>query len=459
MAGSARCFCTFVVLNTDLVMKSLISFALGLATLGLAGCSTLELPVEVPPANACLSVETRSTQVPLQYPVTVYVFDPEGRNVAQQEIAAAGSPLALNLSAGDYRIVALSGQKDLLLSDPTPTSSSSLALLEANYAAAPLMRGEASVHLVEGKTRVSLAMSIAMAEVALILRDIPTEVQHVSARLDRQHSRISLSGTCSAPRTTTFACTRQTDGSWTASGIYVLPGAEANTVLTLDLQTPGQSRQYSATLSTPLRAATPYRFEGGYAGGPDQGTLTLSGDFVAEGWQAACEGNFIFGPGHDGARIETGTSPEAPVTQAGTVWQGSHVAALITGEGTDNAQLLLLSRQEWNDLPSALSVDEPGTVAEIVRTYAEDGLAGWSIPTKEEARQLSALYSGDALAALNALFDRVGGLIIIPTGDSGTALRYLCEDGTYTFTKASITKAGTKAHNYNLRLVKRVPLK
>lgn len=124
----------------------------------------------------------------------------------------------------------------------------------------------------------------------------------------------------------------------------------------------------------------------------------------------------------------------------------------------DSGQALLLSNIDYESIPSAYSEEyDPGTAVRIAEVNIEDGMTGWTIPTREEARLLRSLWSTEddsAIEALNGTLCDHG----IPELRYTNTDRYLCEDGTYTFSLApstSISKAGTKK-TYLLRLVKRV---
>lgn len=133
--------------------------------------------------------------------------------------------------------------------------------------------------------------------------------------------------------------------------------------------------------------------------------------------------------------------------QTGDIWNG-HVVAYADEDDT----ALLLSTVEWNDVPSALNVEDTMTVRRLTKRYNEGGIGQWSIPTRDEARLLREIWDASTLPYLNQALISIGGSPLV-TDD-----RYLCESGTYTFSfaeRSSVTKAGTK-RTYRLRLVKTV---
>lgn len=133
--------------------------------------------------------------------------------------------------------------------------------------------------------------------------------------------------------------------------------------------------------------------------------------------------------------------------KAGEEWNG-HVVAYVADDGLS----LLLSRAEWQDVPSALNIDNPNAAIKIARQYNEGGIDRWTIPTREEARLLRAMWMPPMLDVINGALTQIGSNALVTTD------RYLCESGSYTFSFAdntSVSKAGTKK-GYRLRLVKPV---
>lgn len=168
------------------------------------------------------------------------------------------------------------------------------------------------------------------------------------------------------------------------------------------------------------------------------------------------------------------TSIPAPCT----LWQG-HVVALVEpvlspadSAQTTEARIILLSKSEWADLPSALNATNPNAALGIPATYSEGTLNDWRIPTATEAKILKATYTpsqssgpllgGSASEPLNALLSSIAAPTIQATDEKGTPIRYLCEDATRSFSFApgtTISAAGTKATTYRLRLVKTLSLR
>lgn len=161
-----------------------------------------------------------------------------------------------------------------------------------------------------------------------------------------------------------------------------------------------------------------------------------------------------------------------------SLWQG-HVVVLVEpvlspadSAQTTEARIILLSKSEWADLPSALNATNPNAALGIPATYSEGTLKDWRIPTATEAKILKATYTpsqssgpllgGGASEPLNALLSSIAAPTIQATDEKGPPIRYLCEDATRSFSFApgtTISAAGTKATTYRLRLVKTLSLR
>lgn len=139
-----------------------------------------------------------------------------------------------------------------------------------------------------------------------------------------------------------------------------------------------------------------------------------------------------------------------------TLWQG-HIVALVEPINGSSATppfkegweglVTLLSLHEWSNLPSALHATNPTEASTLARGYQEYDLPHWRIPTATQAKALKAAYPAVTVPE---------GLPLSPDA------RYLCEEGTKSFSFApgtTISTAGTKATTYRLRLVKTLHLK
>lgn len=454
-------------------MKTLASI-LPIVLLLLGACQSIELPEQEDGTKVKkqkVSITARSsTSTPLSYPLTVYAFDASGKCVTQQQIDAADKPLVISLASGAYTIVALSGQGAYSpASAPAkPVLSTNLEMLKAeNYADLPLMRGEATVQVGSAQSKVRLSMNYCVASIELQLSGIPDNITEVQASLDQQYSLLSMEGLSNRPKPTRLQLLKQEDATWKSGIKYVFPGARSNTAITLTLVSSGEERHYAALLSVPFRAATPYRLSGQYSTAPGEEGFQLTGEVVTGSWNEPINETFAFGPGVKPPPSQNPEQDDNPpsenvstrsIPQPGSIWQDAHVVALVDNATATEADLLLLSTTEWDNLHSANSAINPQAAQQICDNYVEKGMTGWNIPTQEEARRLARIYNGETLAALNRQMQKLGGDIIYESLGN-KYVRYLCDKGKYTFAfrvDSNVLQAGEKVKNYHMRLVKRV---
>lgn len=446
--------------------KVFLSFILVL--LALIGCQQIELPDEptTKTKKVNVTVLARSAQADaLQYPLSVLAFDAEGKCVAQQSITNAAEALNLSLAKGEYRIVALSGQGGYQLPQGEPAIADAIAMPdEANVATSPLMRGIATVQVRTSPAKVSLTMHYEVASVQLLLMGVPSDVVGVSARFEQQYSQVSYEGEKSQPRASIVNLKKNADGSWMAPATYMLDGVKAQTLVTISLSSATETKYYATRIGQPLKAATPYRLNGQYVGNAATGEMTLTGDILAASWLPLVDAPFTFGPGGNTDVPEEPSDEPAPSTSAapevGSLWQGKHLIALVEPVGAREADILLISKQNWEGIPSALHATEPTTAVELASYYKEEGLEGWSIPTTAEAQALTQHYSGVGAERLNGWLTKVGATPVFVQYE-GKNVRYLCNGAlsTFSFRDSKQYAAGATVKTYHLRLVKRLRVK
>lgn len=404
-----------------------------------------------------LKIITRSVSGALEYPVSVFAFDEEGKCKAEIVLSSDIDDLDMNLSAGNYRITAIAGYGGFTL----PTSvqqSSTLTSNNDNYSSSPLAMGQADV-VVSGKSSVTIQMSLQVASLNISLKDIDEDVSAVSVSISRQYSKISFDGVGTSPLNTSIEC-KKSNGVWSTGTIYVLPGASTSTIFSITLAKATGSETYGYTLNEPLKAGVPYILNGSFASG-----ITFSGNLLAADWNNSIVLDFNFGPGVN----ETGTTGNSggstggsesvsSLPKAGSIWD-NHVVALVENATNTSEDILLISLSEWNKIPSANSTTNPTEAASLASAYSENGLTGWSIPSKEIATSLKTTYNGSNLSIINNVLNEAGGDTLLELEENGSNARYLCEDAKYTYTyksgTSSITQGGTST-TYRLRLVKKV---
>lgn len=444
----------------------------------ISSCEKLQIPTNADAETSSadgskVTVLTRSTTNDIQYPIQVYAFNSSGECAGSQTINSESEKIALTLSKGNYRIIALSGTEDYSI-PANPSVNSLISMKDAdNYSTSPLQMGEANVTVGGANQTVNLVLSYKVATVNLTLTDIPSSVTAVSVNIAQQYSAVSMAGAYQSGKNTTVDM-KKSGEKWSTGNVYVFAGASSSTVFTISLTDNNNTASYGYTYSSPLAATTPYNISGTYS----TDMLSLSGNFVSEGWSSPVDLAFSFGPGSEGGGNQGEDEPEAvgSYPSAGTMWKGHLVAYVYSDDGVGkllsneeaekqkSVNVLLLSLDEWTGISSAAENSKnPSEAAGIAQQYEEGDLDGWTIPSKFEATYLKALYyynDNNPLADINQLIAAHGGTPIVAQDADGENKRFLCENGTYTFawkSGSSVNKAGYSV-TYSLRLVKNVRL-
>lgn len=152
-------------------------------------------------------------------------------------------------------------------------------------------------------------------------------------------------------------------------------------------------------------------------------------------------------------------NPAPMRTDTCIVWNG-HIG--VNCEYLDNGltDILLLSLNEWKDLPSANNLEEPELLQSICSDYQENGLGGWHIPNVAEAELLRDNYTNgsELFISLNLLMTNMGAMEMRAMNGKEN-VRYLCDEGLKSFSLTRDTKisnAGAKSRKYTLRLVRHI---
>lgn len=435
---------------------------------------------ETTTAPAELKVTTRSSSS-IPYPVQLYAFSPDTREMLAQatiESKDNDTPL-LQLPKGNYRLVALAGTADCKLPD-TPSLDGLISLPGSYYTREALMRGSADVTINDKDAQADITMSNCMASISLTLADIPTKTQAVSMRISPLYSAMSFAGDYSKENATaTVECSKQ-DNDWKTPTFYIFPGSGRQQVLSIELtDDKGKTQTYGYTYNGTLAANTPYNLSGSY-----KQDFSVNGSISAEGWNTPEDIDFVFGSGDGGTGGNEGDEGDSGEGDGGdrddtagedeffvdklpstrSIWNGHFVAYADKAADGRSAEVVLLSLEEWTDVPSANSEDgDPDTAKKLAAAYTEHGMTGWYIPLDAEAKNIMANCGGTLLAQANKAIDQAGGTALTGSGkdDNNNDVRYLCRDGKSSFslksTSGSQSSAGS-ARTYYLRAAKSVHL-
>lgn len=438
-----------------------------------ASCSNYisEIPEQSSQEVKKVSVATRSTS-DIIYPLTLYAFYAKSGFLAkcvtiQDESEALEFPLAV----GSYHLVALAGSNDLDIG-ASPSVDESIGVPDDGIMNTAVQMGHADISVVDENVQVNMVMSLQVAEVNIELQDIPSDVTEVSVSFSSLYTGETFRGSLNGTAPVVLQLTKHTDGTtWSHERFYTLPGNSTQLTLSISMTSESGVETYGYTHISNLKSATPYQFVGSFIEG-----FNLTGIITCEGWNELESIAFTFGLGADNledpadgeaGNEDTGESGddtlEDDVNTDGTysvteipsvksIWNGHFVAAVQSGTNGDEAELLLLSLNEW----SATGDEASSVASDAVADYTEDGLGDWRVPTSAELLGIipSLSMSGN-IDGTNAALINAGGTKL-SNGKS-----YLCDDAAKFLNMGSTSAAVNIATSgdYLLRLVKSVSVK
>ena len=463
----------------------------------MASCGTIDLPDEPPQKEKPhkVTIHTRAvTPESVTLPIEVVAFSEGGQYVSHQRLTKAEDKLTLSLAEGRYRLVAFSGvgaytlpaegvtpkspiaQKNIAPSGGENTDAATLT--DKALTGKALMRGEADIEVGKKRNTVDILLGHTMSAVEFRLSQIPANVEQVRVRLSSVYGEINWDGRYAQPTTATLSAHRTDNNVWTTDICYLFPTSGDNTVATISLVNHEEERNYAYTLHQPLTAGTPYRFFGAFKA--EAKHIALEGNLTTTEWRPWIEQNFSFGATLvDGQPDHPNTpkpSPDKPSPQpphedtpnignlqgfpkVGTLWKGKFLVAAVRLITADEADVMLLSKEQLESAESAYSTQ--GNAEDAPRyasSYVEDGEEGWSVPTKEEAQILANNFHGDRLNAVNDVLRSVRATEIYDViGKS--KIRYLCDEGRTSFMfieHTSFRKGTPSGQSFVVRLVKHV---
>ena len=444
-------------------LKEIIPFSVAIL-LALASCEKLDLTdADSTSTNSgakkTLRIMTRAnTSSTISYPVAIYAFDTDGRCQGDTVIQAEDDDNAtLSLSKGTYRITALSLPTSYPSLGKVTTDETDIEMPSGGYASDALMLGSADVTLSSSSQTASILLGYRQTSLSFTLTDVPDDISKVSVSVGAPYTSMTLGGEYSSADVVSVPCTKS-DGNWTTGTVYVCPTQNSQPVITVSMvKSNGEENSYSYTYNAALKSSTPYIFNGSYSGNTG---ITLNANISAGEWNDAIVESFSFGPG--AVVGGSGNNTEVKVSSFpadGEIWNGHVVAYADSTE--DECDVVLVSLDEWTNIYSQYNTDHSTDAATIASEYEEEGLAGWTIPTKEEATMMRDIYGVESnLTILNDNISQMGGTALSVVDSSSKNVRYLCEAATYTYnlkTSSSVLAAGSTV-KYRLRLVKKMKL-
>ena len=467
--------------------KNLLSvLAIMALCFNVASCSKTidETPEEMEQApKKAVSITTRSvSNATIEYPITLYAFNANGTLAASVTAEEADDALALELGAGSYKLVAMASTNGLTLPE-SPTASSVISIPEDGILGSPLQMGTAEVNItaeelttnLQNEKTVDITLAYQVAKTSIKLTQIPQDATGVKVTLSPLYSNETFLGAFSGEKDVELTLSKEegTTGTWQSPTVYTLPSVEGETfTITISITNGTISKSYDYELSTGLEAENEYNFIGSY-----QNSLHLTGTITANGWKTpqTVDFNFGFGDGNEnGSETPTPDTPDTPdvpesnepsteepeeevysveeIPTAMSAWEG-HFVANITYNDNKNADLLLISLDEWSDITqSTASI----TAENVINSYVENGIKNWRVPTSTELTTIFQVFYNSSIDAVNGkLQNDLSGKKI--TGDAF----YLCDETTKAIKPGDSKKVLglTTSDIYRLRLVKTVKVK
>lgn len=410
----------------------------------LCGCQSLNDLVWQESEKVTLNVQTRSAEEEtILYPMKLYAFSEEGDCVVSQEIQDEEETVQLKLTEGSYRVVAVAGYSEGYELPDGERWDERIRLAESEPSSSPLMMGMADVKVsAEKKSKLEITLSYYVTALDVMLTRVPSEAEGVTVSVSPFYVSVDLKGEyAEAGHALELPCKKDASGRWYTRACYVFPGSGKETVLTITIRwEDGAESVYGYTWKEAPQAGRPYHLKGDYSGG-----MALDSSFIISGWQDAEEVPFEFGSILKPDEEEPSGPDLSGLPEAGEIW--NDVLVVDVGEAdASGTEVLLMSLDEWS-----IYTDQ---VEELVDSYSVNDIAGWRLPTYDEAKLLKSTYSGDSRLELNQQIAAYDDTLYGLDGEE----RYLCDkEGIYysfAFSgNSKLSKAGDK-RSYYVRLVK-----
>ena len=407
-------------------MKKILT--LTIIALLLVSCSKNIFDIEEEGTLHTLKLNTIALNGTPHYPIDLYAYSGE-TEMGHITINSSSDDIIFELQSGTYTVYAVSGNVDF----------------SKGYSTEPLMTGNTTVTLGSTDANATLKLDYAVARLVVSLSDIPETATGVDIKVGDLYNSINVKGKTSGSTTAELACHKD-KALWVTDTVYVLPSCQNSVSFTIEHSSESNSsvvNRFVYTYPNAILAGSPYNFKGSYTSGISYAKLAM--DLVMGEWGEEITQNFDFGKGADKPVVSDVSEfnvDELP--SACSVWtdpyEGKHVVATIDEEG--NA--LLFSLKEWSD------VTPEGDIS-FVDTYTENSVAGWTIPTIEQATNLIELCRNN-YSTLRTALANAGGQEL----QSKDSRRYLCENLSKWYDLYNKTKGNSSNTSYYLRLVKAV---
>lgn len=400
-----------------------------------ASCEKVVLDDLVPdgqqgPANSKLNIRTKTSpnntgenNVPtISYPVSIYVFDTDGKCISVSSIESESSSVSLALVEGTYSVCAIAGADNVTYNMPTKENATPTSVIALNEgkAHADLMTSQNTVTLVEGGENtltISLERKVMLIEEVRI-NNVPSTMQKVSVTLSPLYKNICINGTYEdgVSSSTVMLEKDGTTKTWiNATSAYMLEASQQSATISVNFtDAENKVKTYSYTIKDELLANYKIKINGTYT---KKLGVTLVGTIEGMAWQGEKTIDFEFdetgstagstddsgsenGGSDSGASGSDGTesggntddvTSEAPAV--GTLYKSCYVLSSVQN-GTKTV-VTLVSPHTKKDLSYTASDQSSvkSAVDAALQSMKIDGVNDWRLPTIEEMKSLAAVYS------------------------------------------------------------------
>ena len=361
--------------------------------------------------NSVLQVRTRSggsagEEATVAYPVTVYVFSGEEYR-AVQTIGDEGQTLNIPLVEGTYTVYAIGGasSSDYVLPTQSEGTSTSPIMLKDGHSHGDLMTASATATLVDGGTNtVTLGMTRkTMLIQSVEIKKVPTAATAVSVTIAPLWQSLCVSGTYSTTNaSSTIALTKQEDNrTWTNNtSVHLLPPSSQPASVSVNITIGGATKTYTYSCSDQLEAGYRINIDGTYT---EAVGVNLTGTITGATWLGERTISFTFD--ESGSSTSEPSEPNEPSDPSepsepssdfpavGDTYQGCYVLAVTVDDGSESAELTLLS-------PNEQAATTTGNADAALAALGAVGISDWAVPTKAQMQLVEAkLLADDASLA------------------------------------------------------------
>lgn len=427
--------------------NTVLKLAMTLAVMAIClSCSKIVLDEEQDdtpdkPANSTLIVtaSSRATSTEtgdISYPVSVYVFNSNGKCVDLKTIASADDQLSFKLSAGTYDVYAVAGATSDCYDLPTQAEATkqSVITLKAGKENCDLMTAATTGLTLQANEENTLELNLERKVLMIqtvTMKNIPTDVEEVTVSISPLYTTLLLNGSYgNETGSASISLAKGDDAStWTNSApvfFYVSKDAPS---ITVSMKRTGSDavKSYTYSLKEAMQANYKFNITGTY----DGDKITVAGVISGVKWIGTSEISFNFGDDTTGSSEEaTGEETEngkgggetSDIPAAGTAYKGCYVLKV---DKTVSPVAVTLMSPTNNNTWSFTTGNEEELKADVDNALSKisvEGVSDWRLPTKDEIA-----YAYDNM---DTIYENVNA---IKQTSSTTTMESLFSNGAYLF--------------------------